>query len=360
MAVDFVKMRTDLYRDPRVIRMAREIAKASRTRPTLSSDSHGTVHGRVLDNGGHECDMSILRHAVVGGLLLAWGTARHTAKRIGDDAILPGADDQILDTLAELPGLAAGMRAVGWLTDSPQGVAMPRFYVEHNQDPEEARRERDAARKRQQRARTKGADISESVRGQSADSHGTVTGPSAESPRKRRVEKRREEESISLSQGERELPVGEKPKAEERLLTGPSWLPDVIRPRGWEDRPEVTAALERWVKYCSTSPHGPSNQIKLEDNLKTLADAGCTPERFSKAVTASIASGWKRIYEDFQKAPTAITGKRGKKPEEADRYSRADRETLLAAMLEWGLAPKDNRGPEPTFQSLGLQPMEGC
>ena len=288
--------------------------------------------------------------AVVGKLLRVWAWFdQHTT----DGTNAPSVSRALLDRYSGVSGFTQSMIDAGWMTDDGKTIGLPNFD-RHNGMTAKTRAQTAKRVAKLTNKRTTNANTNAVANGTSVSSS---VKPALAREEKIRV---REEESISLSQGERDLPVGEKPKAEERLLTGPSWLPDVIRPRGWEDRPEVTAALERWVKYCSTSPHGPSNQIKLEDNLKTLADAGCTPERFSKAVTASIASGWKRIYEDFQKAPTAITGKRGKKPEEADRYSRADRETLLAAMLEWGLTPKDKQGPEPTFQSLGLQPMEGA
>lgn len=150
-SADWIKMRTELYRHPKVICMARNVAEH------LEKHCHVTVR-----------DITVTRHAVVGALVAVWGTARHRGNRAGSDLLIPNMPASIVDDISALPGLGAAMIACGWLIEMPQALVFPRFFDEHNIDPLEDRRAADRERQRRHRASKHGAEVSQ-------DSHVTVT-----------------------------------------------------------------------------------------------------------------------------------------------------------------------------------------
>lgn len=95
MSGDWIKMRVNLWDDPRV--------------------------GRVCDLTGAK------EAAVIGSLYWLWTTAdQHSA-----DGILPGLSMQQIDRKTGLRGFAAALVAIGWLADHPEGVRVVHFD-EHN------------------------------------------------------------------------------------------------------------------------------------------------------------------------------------------------------------------------------------
>lgn len=95
MAGDWIKMRTDLWDDPRVVRMAASLA-TSRTN-------------------------------IIGGLYRIWSLA----DAYTEDGHLQGYDAEILDSALDLPGFSAALVKVGWLAISDDNLTIPRFE-EHN------------------------------------------------------------------------------------------------------------------------------------------------------------------------------------------------------------------------------------
>ena len=109
MAGDWIKMRSNLWDDPRVSRL---------------------------------CDLTETAEAqVVGALYWLWSTAdQHT-----EDGAMPGLTLRQIDRKTGLQGFGAALVAVGWLADSDQGVVIARFE-EHNGESAK-RRSVDAKRK---------------------------------------------------------------------------------------------------------------------------------------------------------------------------------------------------------------------
>lgn len=169
MAGDWIKMRTDLYRDPKVCAIADELM-----------DSDGELARYVSQNT--QSDMSVtrnvMRNAAVGALLSVWGVMRIRGKRSGDDLVCRGVSLAVVDDIAELQGFGDAMRAVGWVYEQDGTLVFPRFFEEHNTDPAEAARQKNADRQRRFREK-KQAEI------RSVTDNVTVT---------HREEKRREEE----------------------------------------------------------------------------------------------------------------------------------------------------------------------
>jgi len=109
MAGDWIKMRCDLWTDPRVVRISSAL-KADKVR-------------------------------TIGALFWLWGIAdAHSA-----DGTLPGYTAEVVDSETGIAGFAAELHKVGWLDVSPEGVSIPRF-AEHN-GRSAKRRAQDAVRK---------------------------------------------------------------------------------------------------------------------------------------------------------------------------------------------------------------------
>lgn len=95
MAGDWIKMRSNLWDDPRVASICEEVG----------------------------CSEA----AVVGGLYWLWATAdQHSA-----DGVMHGLTLRAIDRKTGIAGLADALVSVGWLADHPEGVRLARFE-EHN------------------------------------------------------------------------------------------------------------------------------------------------------------------------------------------------------------------------------------
>ena len=166
MAADWIKMRTDLYRDPKVCVMADIL---------MSGDS---ALARYV-NQNMQCDMAVtrnvMRNVTVGALVAVWGVTRHRGKRVGDDLVVYGVTVSVVDDIADLPGFSDAMLAAGWLAESSEGILFPRFFEEHNVDPSDLAKQKNNERQQRHRDKKRAA----------CDSNVTVTHVT------HRVEKRR-------------------------------------------------------------------------------------------------------------------------------------------------------------------------
>lgn len=146
--IDFVKMRSDIYRDPKVIQMSRYlVAKSNVTR---------NVTDNALRNVT-ETLRSVMRNAVVGALVSLWGVVRHQAKldEGTGDAILPGVGCDVIDEITDLEGLGEAMAEVGWVRQEPGVLIFPKFFVGNNIDPLDAAKEANARRQKRWREKHK-------------------------------------------------------------------------------------------------------------------------------------------------------------------------------------------------------------
>ena len=177
MAFDWIKMRTDIYRDPKVIAMSDYM---------LAVDGDLNRHANQM----MMCDMrvtrNVMRNVIVGALVTLWGVVRHQGKRDGDDLRIDGVTVIAVDDIADLPGLGEAMEKVGWVVSIEGGISFPRFFSEHNADPADNSRSKNAERQRRFRSK----NVAESNVTRNVTDNVTVT---------HREEKRREE--ISLPNG---------------------------------------------------------------------------------------------------------------------------------------------------------------
>lgn len=158
----WIKMRCDLYRHPRVIAIADILGG-------LDSPLARYVNQHCQRDMTVTCNVT--RHAVVGALLMVWGTVRHRGRRDGDDSVLEVASLHTLDQVSDMPGLGDAMEDVGWVVYNGETLRFPMFFKEHNADPADDRRAKDAERQRRRRAK-KNDNATEEM---SRDCHVTVS-----------------------------------------------------------------------------------------------------------------------------------------------------------------------------------------
>jgi hypothetical protein len=145
MALDWIKMRTDIYRDPKVIIIA-----------DLLMDKDGDLAAFVsqVTRGYMTVTRNVTRNAVVGALVSVWGVIRHQGERVDDDLLIRGATDSAVDDIADLPGLGEAMSQVGWVVTTDDGIVFPGFFNENNADPNEARKAKNAEKQKRYREKT--------------------------------------------------------------------------------------------------------------------------------------------------------------------------------------------------------------
>jgi hypothetical protein len=120
---DWIKMRTDLYRDPKVCLMADHLLN-------LEHDLARYVNQNMQRNMA--VTRNVMRCATVGATLAVWGVMRHRGKRNGDDLTCSGVTVQVLDDIADLPGFGEAMQSCGWVAETDEGIVFPRFFAEYN------------------------------------------------------------------------------------------------------------------------------------------------------------------------------------------------------------------------------------
>lgn len=177
MGLDWIKMRTDLYRDPKVCVMADILMDPSKDL------------GRYVDQNC-QCEMAVtrnvMRNAVCGALISVWGVIRHQGHRNGDDLVVSGVTLSVVDDIADLPGFGYAMWQAGWVNDEQQeGLIFPKFFGDKNVDPAEESAKKNADRQKKFREARKQSNENSNV-----TRNVTVT---------HREEKRREEIEKSIN-----------------------------------------------------------------------------------------------------------------------------------------------------------------
>ena len=171
MAGDWIKMRTDLYRDPKVCAIADQLMRAD-----------GALAEYVDQNCQRKMTVTrnVMRNVTVGALVSVWGVMRQRGKRIDDDLVFKSGTLWIIDDLAELPGFGQAMAAVGWVEADAEGLVFRNFFSEYNVDPNEDAKAKNAERQRR-------------FREKSRQERNVTVGVTVASQNNTREEKRREE-----------------------------------------------------------------------------------------------------------------------------------------------------------------------
>lgn len=162
MAGDWIKMRTDLAIDHRVILMAESLRS--------SPDFQAWCCGQSCDRG---VTQRAAIYVVVAALLKVWGMARTQGKIVGDDSsdvLITPSSLLAIDVVSDLPGFGAAMESVRWAkVEAGPSVRLP-DCVRHIYSQDEVKRMKDAKRQQLHR-RDKACDVSQGV---SQDCHTKV------------------------------------------------------------------------------------------------------------------------------------------------------------------------------------------
>lgn len=181
MAGDWIKMRTDLYRDPKVCVIA-----------DLLLDEDSALSRYVNQNNQRDMTVTrnVMRNAVVGALLSVWGVMRHRGKRINDDLSCYGVRSSVIDDISDIRGFGEAMAEVCWVIEEDDCIVFPRFFAEYNVEPDGQVKSKNAERQRRFRERKKAERNENSNATDNVTRDVTVT---------HREEKRREENKKTLS-----------------------------------------------------------------------------------------------------------------------------------------------------------------
>jgi len=124
MAGDWIKMRSGLLTNPKVIRMARMLAQ---DRFFMEWWTRGT--NKQCDTTVYElCDVTVVTRVTVGSLLSVWAAVNECASQ---DGFIKGSTLFEVDEMAGVPGFGAAMNAIGWVEEVEDGLLFPNFH-EHN------------------------------------------------------------------------------------------------------------------------------------------------------------------------------------------------------------------------------------
>lgn len=290
MAGDWIKMRVDLYRDPKVCVIADALM-----------DEGGELARYV--NQIRQRDMTVTRNVTrnvtVGALVTVWGVMRHRGKRDGDDLVCRGVSIAVIDDVADLPGFGTAMASVGWVVETDKGIVFPAFFDEYNVDPNE--KKASAAAERQRRYRERKQSESDVTRDVTRDV--TVT---------HREEKRREEikdtpispsgdssaaasdNAAILDSYHTILPACQRievlnPKRRKRLAAAVKLAKQVCASQGWDYVPGefwpaywTQCAADKWMRGEVPNPNNPA----WKQNLDVLL----AEDRFASVMDKAIAA----------------------------------------------------------------------
>jgi len=146
MAGDWIKMRSDIYRDPKVSVITDQL---------MDPDGEFACHNRNVTGRDMGVTRSVMRTVTVGALVSVWGVIRHRGKRVEDDLVCSGVPLSVIDDITDLVGFGEAMSYAGWVVETAQGIEFPRFFGEFNVDPEDRSKLKNAERQRKFREKQK-------------------------------------------------------------------------------------------------------------------------------------------------------------------------------------------------------------
>jgi hypothetical protein len=226
MAGDWIKMRGNLWDDPRVSQIM-----------DMTDSTEGPV---------------------VGALYWLWATADQHS----EDGFMPGLTLRQIDRKTSLPGFAAALCLVGWLADGPNGVTIVKFE-EHN-GTSAKRRCSDAQRKANGRnLSASDADICETQTGKVEDETRRLAELEKEKSREEKKEEKKTTPAPSAWVSSSELIADGLPeslagewlahrKAKKAKLTALAWagFKNEVSKAGWSLEDAVLKAIARnWTTF---------------------------------------------------------------------------------------------------------------
>ncbi len=270
MAGDWIKMRTDLYRDPKVCLMA-----------DMLDDEDGILARHVNQQMRRNMTVTrnVTRNACVGALLSVWGVMRHRGVRNGDDLACYGVGLWVLDDISDMPGFGDAMESVGWVVENDQGLIFPRFFDEYNVEPDGKNKSKNAERQARYRENKRlGVDLKSNVTS-------NVTRNVTVTPR----EEERREENINTPlppKGESSKPSKRKPKTTEG-----QW----IIPQGM-NQAKILEALGHFEEMRRSK----GKPIANRENLSRIFPSFDDEAHLLYAITFATANEYQGIKVDYR------------------------------------------------------------
>jgi hypothetical protein len=255
MAGDWIKMRTDLYRDPKVSVIADAL---------MSVDGELARHVNQICHRDMTVTRNVMRNVTVGALVSVWGVMRHQGKRIESDLFCFGVTVSVLDDIADIPGFGSAMEKAGWVIQHDDGIEFPGFFAKNNVDPEEKSRQKNAERQRRFREKNRAVNAEKSNVTSNVTDNVTVT---------HREEKRREDITP---------PLNPPPKGDS-FDAAQIELPPTINRNAWAE----------WVEYRKSR----RKKISEVSAKKSLALLGAF-DHFTqqRMVDEAIRNDWQGLF----------------------------------------------------------------
>ncbi len=281
MAGDWIKMRTDLYRDPKVCLMA-----------DMLSDEKGELSRYVSQQTQRNMTVTrnVTRNACVGALLSVWGVMRHRGVRVDDDLKCFGVGLWVLDDIADMAGFGSAMAAARWVIETDEGLTFPRFFDEYNVEPDGKQKSKNAERQARYREKKRLESEPESNVTSNVTRNVTVTP---------RIEKSRVEKSINN-------PL--TPKGTSKAASLGEWdIPDGF------DTPEVRQALTDFEAMRASI----GKKIKSRANVSKSLKGYDSPSHLVYAIEFAIGNEYQGIKPEYRPSNVGQGGYSSPKPKKS-------------------------------------------
>lgn len=187
---DWIKMRSGLPTNPRVVKMARVLLAEQRFMDWFRPGATAVTSDVTRDERDEQRDISVVTRIVVGTLLPTWSMVNEAA---GRDGIIRHASSRDIDHTAGVPGFAKALAAVDWLEILPNDAGVRFINFEEHNSPQKERAltsKSGADRQKEYRERKKRETEEAALRDASSDGQRDAT---VTSQRDGREEKNREE-----------------------------------------------------------------------------------------------------------------------------------------------------------------------
>lgn len=144
-------MRVWLSRDPRVICMADRLSVNKEFMRWLTDPVQQSCKECAYEHVTRNVTVALC----VTALLVIWGTAREQGDRENDDLVLKHCDLNVLDAMADLPGIGDAMEFVGWAKNRDDlCVVFPKFFKDQ-ESPDDKHKRQNAERQARFREKNK-------------------------------------------------------------------------------------------------------------------------------------------------------------------------------------------------------------
>ncbi len=220
---DWIKMRSSLLTNPKVVRMARVLLADDEFMAWLCPGCDPSVIRHESVTKRH---VPVVTRIVVGALLPTWSAVNDTA---GGDGIVRHASSRDIDETAGVPGFGKALVAVEWLQELPDEIGVQFVNFEEHNSPQKERaltakspaerakayrdRKKGVTPKRDDKSRDGNGDASRDVTSQRHDREEKSRGEKRDTPIAPKGAKRFEEFWTAWPKGERKQ---DRAKCEEK------------------------------------------------------------------------------------------------------------------------------------------------